>query len=303
MQRPLWDMMLKFESILCSHSNKGNIAADIASIEARRRRALYGPSNEDVVMGGEGLPDDDDDRNLGTGIQKSSLNEQLIRVEGYDVASRIANGMGRLVDVLTVTGAIGNGEFDSSTNSLDFAAAASTSLAAGGVSYDLWGDECAGGPSDVSYVKRLRFQRESRTRAAVSALGFGGINQGTAGKLLTSRQLTAGAAGQSSANSLALQSSPDWLRPLLLILPPVPKFGKSTVKPPPHLTEMALSTLRANPLPASRPVVTSYGNSNKKRGRDGGDSSDEDDGDNVGGGYSNQFRARQRTRLLSSSTN
>jgi hypothetical protein len=46
MQRPLWDMMLKFESILCSHSNKGNIAADIASIEARRRRALYGPSNE-----------------------------------------------------------------------------------------------------------------------------------------------------------------------------------------------------------------------------------------------------------------
>jgi hypothetical protein len=303
MQRPLWDMMLKFESILCSHSNKGNIAADIASIEARRRRALYGPSNEDVVMGGEGLPDDDDDRNLGTGIQKSSLNEQLIRVEGYDVASRIANGMGRLVDVLTVTGAIGNGEFDSSTNSLDFAAAASTSLAAGGVSCDLWGDECAGGPSDVSYVKRLRFQRESRTRAAVSALGFGGINQGTAGKLLTSRQLTAGAAGQSSANSLALQSSPDWLRPLLLILPPVPKFGKSTVKPPPHLTEMALSTLRANPLPASRPVVTSYGNSNKKRGRDGGDSSDEDDGDNVGGGYSNQFRARQRTRLLSSSTN
>ena len=303
MQRPLWDMMLKFESILCSHSNKGNIAADISSIEARRRRALYGPNNEDVVMGGEGSPDDDDDRNLGTGIQKSSLNEQLIRVEGYDVASRIANGMGRLVDVLTVTGAIGNGEFDSSSKSIDFAAAASASLAAGGVSYDLWGDECAGGPSDVSYVKRLRFQRESRTRAAVSALGFGGINQGTAGKLLTSRQLTAGAAGQASANSLALQSSPDWLRPLLLILPPVPKFGKSTVKPPPHLTEMALSTLRANPLPASRPVVMSYGNSNKKRGRDGGDSSDDDDGDNVGGGYSNQFRARQRTRLLSSNTN
>lgn len=58
--------------------------------------------------------------------------------------------MGRLVDVLTVTGAIGNGEFDAtSSSSLDFAAAALASLAAGGTSSELWGDECAGGPSDV----------------------------------------------------------------------------------------------------------------------------------------------------------
>jgi hypothetical protein len=299
-------MMLKFESILSSHSNKGNISADISSIEARRRRALYGPNNEDVVMGGEGLPDDEDDRNLGTGVQKSSLNEQLTRVEGYDVASRIANGMGRLVDVLTVTGAIGNGDFDSSSKSVDFAAAASASLVAGGITSDLWGDECAGGPSDVSYVKRLRFQRESRTRAALSALGLAGSSQGitgTSGKLLSSRERTVGVAGQAAANAIALQNSPEWLRPLLLLLPPVPKFGRSTVKPPPHLTELALSTLRANQLPASRPAVTSNGNSHKKRGRDDGDSSDEENGDTVGGGYSNQFRSRQRMRLLNSSSN
>mmetsp|Transcript_24403 Transcript_24403/g.52609 ORF Transcript_24403/g.52609 Transcript_24403/m.52609 type:complete len:1321 (-) Transcript_24403:368-4330(-) len=309
MQRPLWDMMLKFESTLSSQSSKGNVSADISSIESRRRRALYGPANEDVVMGGEGPPEDEDDRNLGTGVHKSSLNEQLVRVEGYDVASRIANGLGRLVDVLTVTGAIGNGEFDA-TASLDFAAAATASLAAGGVSSELWGDECAGGPSDVSYVKRLKFQRESRTRAAAAALGLGGAaNQGgigASGKLLRERSTVGGGAGaQAAANALALQNSPEWLRPLLLLLPPVPKFGRGTVKPPPHLTEMALSTLRGNPLPTVRPSSSKGGTNSKKRGRNhggGGDSSDEENGNTTGGGYSNQFRTRQRSRLVGSAS-
>ncbi|KAL7445467.1 hypothetical protein ACHAXH_010081 [Discostella pseudostelligera] len=301
MQRPLWDMMLKFESILSSR-NKVDISTDISSIEARRRRALYGPSNEDVVMGGEGSPDDEEDRNLGTGLHKSSLNEQLIRVEGYDVASRIANGMGRLVDVLTVTGVIGNGEFDGTSKSLDFAAAATSSLIAGGTASDLWGDDCAGGPSDVCYIKRLRFQRDTRTRAAALALGFAGSNQGiTSGKLL-SRERTAGAAGQAAANPLALQNSPEWLRPLLLLLIPVPKFGKGTVKPPPHLTELALSTLRANSLPANRPIEISNGNTQKKRERDGGNSSDDEEDNNTGGGYSHQFRSRQRLRLANTAS-
>ena len=305
MQRPLWDMMLKFESVLSSRSNKGNISADIASIEARRRRALYGPTNEDVVMGGEGPPEDEDDRNTSSS-QKNSLNEQLVRVEGYDNASRIANGMGRMVDVLTVTGAIGNGEYEgTSTSSLDFAAAASASLTAGGTSSDLWGDECAGGPSDISYVKRLKFQRESKTRAAAAALGLG-ANQGgltgTSGKLQL-RERTAGAGGQAAANALALQNAPEWLRPLLMLLPPASKFGRGTVKPPPHLTEMALTTLRANPLPASRPETTSSnenGANGKKRERDEGDSSDEENGNATGGGYSDTFRARQRSRLAAS---
>ena len=299
MQRPLWDMMLKFESVLSSRSNKGNISADISSIEARRRRALYGPTNEDVVMGGEGPHQEEE-----TNSHKNSLNEQLVRVEGYDVASRIANGMGRLVDALTVTGAIGNGEFNGTASSLDFAAAASTSLAAGGTSSDLWGDECAGGPSDVSYIKRLKFQRESKNRAAAVALGLGtaqGGLAGTAGKLQL-RERTAGAAGQAAAKALELQNAPEWLRPLLMLLPPVPKRHGTSVKPPPHLTEMALSTLRANPLPESRPE-SSNGASRLKRGRENdGDSSDEENGKTAGGGYSNQFRARQQARLVSASS-
>lgn len=296
-QRPLWDMMLKFESTLSSRSSNGNVSADIRAIEARRRKALYGPSNEDVVMGGEGAPDEEEDKNLGIGAQKSSLNEQLIRVEGYDVSSRIANGMARMVDVLAVTGAIGNGESD--TSSLDFASAAAASLAAGGVSSDVWGDECAGGASDVSYIQRLRFQRESRTRAATSALfgGLPGTSQGLAGgtgKLLSSRDRVAG----QGMSAIALQSAPEWLRPLLLLLPPLPKFGRGLIKPPPHLIEMALSTLRANALPP-RPVDTGASNGNaegKKRGRDDDDSSDDENGASAGG-YSNQFRARQRSRL------
>jgi len=295
MQRPLWDMMLKFESILSSRGSNGNISADISSIESRRRRALYGPGNEDVVMGGENAPEEEEDRNLGSGAQKNSLNEQLIRVEGYDVASRIANGMARMVDVLTITGAIGNG--DSDTSSLDFAAAAASSLAAGGTSSEVWGDECAGGPSDVSYVKRLRFQRESPTRAAISMFGgYPGAGQGvggTTGKLLSSRDRVA-AMGQ-GANAVAVQNAPEWLRPLIALLPPVPKFGRGITKPPPHLIEMALSTLRANELPS--PPSNGAANDSKKRRRDDGDSSDEEDNGVSGGGYSSQFRSRQRSRL------
>lgn len=310
MQRPLWDMMLKFESTLSGGS--GNTSADVLAVEARRRRALYGPGNEDVVMGGDAPPDDDDDRGLGAGAHKNSLNEQLVRAEGYDAASRIANGMGRMVDALAVTGAIGNGgEFDRSASSLDFAAAASASLAAGGSSTEVWADECAGGPSDVSYVKRLRFQREGRARAAAAALGLGGApggggaGGGAVGKLsLRERSAGSASAGQAAANALALQNSPDWLRPLLLLLPPVPKFGRGTVKPPPHLTEMALSALRTNPLPASRPTSSNGGRSSRKRGRNhAGDSSDEEDNGGGGGGYSSQFRSRQRSRLVGSAAN
>jgi hypothetical protein len=36
------------------------------------------------------------------GAQKATIAEQLIRSEGYDVSSRIVNGMSRTVDVLEV---------------------------------------------------------------------------------------------------------------------------------------------------------------------------------------------------------
>ena len=301
-QRPLWDMMLKFESILSARTNNGNVATDVAAIEVRRRKALYGAGNEDVVKGREGPPDEED---LSIGIQKSSLNEQLIRLEGYDVASRISNGMARMVDVLTVTGAIGNGEFD--TSSLDFSSAASASLAAGGASSNVWGDICAGGASDVSFVQRLRFQRESRARAATSALS-GGVTgaQGIAGgtKLLSAKERAAGAALGMGMNTMMIQSAPEWIRPLLLMLPPIPKFGRGLQKPPPHLVEITLATLKNNALPATRPVVaatTTNGASNVaiKRERDAnGEDSDDDEDGGAGGAYSNQFRARQRARLI-----
>ena len=301
-QRPLWDMMLKFESILSARTNNGNIATDVAAIEVRRRKALYGAGNEDVVKGREGPPDEED---LSIGIQKSSLNEQLIRLEGYDVASRISNGMARMVDVLTVTGAIGNGEFDSS--SLDFSSAASASLAAGGASSNVWGDICAGGASDVSYVQRLRFQRESRARAATSTLS-GGVTtaQSIAGgtKLLSAKERAAGAALGIGMSTMMIQSAPEWIRPLLLMLPPIPKFGRGLQKPPPHLVEITLATLKNNSLPATRPVVaatTTNGSSNiaikRERDANGEDSDDDEDG-GAGGAYSNQFRARQRARLI-----
>ncbi|KAK1744823.1 RNA cleavage stimulation factor [Skeletonema marinoi] len=286
MQRPLWDMMLKFESILSSRGSNGNISADISSIESRRRRALYGPGNEDVVMGGEIAPDEEEDRNLGSGAQKNSLNEQLIRVEGYDVASRIANGMARMVDVLTITGAIGMVIL---ILPLDFAAAAAASLAAGGTSSDVWGDECAGGASDVSYVKRLRFQRESPTRAATAL--FGGLPG-------AGQAVVAQVESYCHPEIVLLpwaKNAPEWLRPLIALLPPVPKFGRGITKPPPHLIEMALSTLRANVLP-SRPT-NGAANDSKKRRRDDGDSSDEEGNGASGGGYSSQFRSRQRSRL------
>ena len=303
-QRPLWDMMLKFESILSSQTNNSNVATDVSAIEVRRRKALYGAGNEDVVKGREGPPDEED---LSIGIQKSSLNEQLIRLEGYDVASQISCGMARMVDVLTVTGAIGNGEFD--TSSLDFASAASASLAAGGVSSNVWGDICAGGASDVSYVQRLRFQRESRARAASSVLLGGAIGvQGIAGgtKLLSAKG-AAGAALGMGMNTMIIQSAPEWIRPLLLLLPPIPKFGRGLQKPPPHLVEMTLLTLKGNALPAARPVVAAnangISNTTIKRERNGnGEDSDDDEDGGAGGAYSNQFRARQRARLAADGT-
>jgi hypothetical protein len=303
-QRPLWDMMLRFEAVL---SSGRNAPADVLAVEARRRRALYGPAGEDVIAGGEGPPDEDDDRGPGAGAHRSSLGEQLVRAEGYDVASRVANGLGRLVDALAVTGALGGGEAGGIAGGLDFAAAA---LAAEGASGTLWGDECAGGPSDVSYVRRLRFQREGRARAAAAATAPGLAapstgGGGVAGRLLSSHRERAPGG---MAGAVASHAAPEWLRPLLLLLPPVPKFGRAgAARPPPHLTEMALGALRSSTLPIRPTSVPGNGKAGagvRKRGRgfnNGGDSSDEENGNSMrGGGYSGQFRARQRSRLAGS---
>ncbi|KAL7547368.1 hypothetical protein ACHAWF_010681, partial [Thalassiosira exigua] len=303
-QRPLWDAMLRFESVLSSRPGSSS-SCDVASVEARRRRALYGPGREDLVAGGDRPPDDEDDRVLGTGAGRTGLNEMLIRAEGYDVASRIANGMGRMVDVLAATGAIGGGsELLGSGTGPDFAGAAAASTAAGGTP-DLLGDECAGGPSDASYVLRLKFRREGAARAAATVPSTGPSTG--AGKLLSRERSTAAVAPGGAV--AALREGPEWLRPLTLLLPPVPKFGRGVVRPPPHLVEVALSALRGNDLPSARPVGRKAadggaagavnGGRKRKWGGGGGDSSDEENGNAAGGGgYGGQFRARQRSRLV-----
>ena len=87
---------------------------------------------------------------------------------------------------------------------------------------------------------------------------------------------------------MAIQSMPEWLRPLCLMLPATRLRVAVVPKPPPHMVEMALSALKANPLPAERPA-------DSKRPRDDDDSDDE--GPRGSGGYGSQFRARQRARI------
>jgi hypothetical protein len=102
---------------------------------------------------------------------------------------------------------------------------------------------------------------------------------------------------------IAIQQAPEWLRPLLLILPASRLRLPVVAKPPPHMVEMALGTLRQNPMPAERPIdKTVSGDSKRKRNGDGGDSSDEENGGNRGG-YGSQFRARQLARMKSSRQN
>lgn len=104
------------------------------------------------------------------------------------------------------------------------------------------------------------------------------------------------AAGQPTAMMLAIQQSPEWLRPLLLMLPASRLRLPIVSKPPLHMTELALNSLRVNQLPAERPADTN--GSNKRRAVNGaGDSSDEEDV-SAGPGYGDLFRSRQRARLM-----
>ena len=75
-------------------------------------------------------------------------------------------------------------------------------------------------------------------------------------------------------------------------------------KPPPHLTEMALSTLRQNALPAERPAdgLSTKGSKRSVATANDGNSSDEDDGNGGTSGYGNAFRARQRARMAQNGT-
>ncbi len=127
--------------------------------------------------------------------------------------------------------------------------------------------------------------------SADSALAdHGGANAGS--KLLSARERVlqgaggsaAGApGGQSSAMMIAIQQAPEWLRPLLLILPASRLRLPVVAKPPPHMVEMALGTLRQNPMPAERPIDRTVSSDSKRKRNGDGDSSDEENGGNRGG--------------------
>ena len=264
----LWDMTLEFEQLIAT-ADPTNVQAAL-TVERKRRAALMGADKEDVATGG--APD------LQAQSQKSTVSEQLIRQDGYDMSSMIVNGLSRTVDVLDIMGLWGDG-----SNSKRFSKDEDED------------DECLpGGPSDASYQLRLRYAR-------LAASG-GNVEGEQSSKLLSARErLQQQQPSQNTAISMAIQQSPEWLKSLLLLLP-ASRRGVLH-KPPPHLTEMALATLRQSNLPAERPKdAKSNAVSGNKHGRGGGgDSSDEENGGRASGGYGLAFRARQRARQIAAS--
>jgi hypothetical protein len=290
-QRPLWDMMLKFESIL---SCRNGDLSTLQALEARRRKALYGPKFEDVTGGINSI-----EGGVGIGMNKTSLNETLFLTEGYDASSRIANGLSRIVDSLEVTGILCPESYNDTLLSMK-------AITPGMV----WKDDGAGGLSDASFRRRKFFELECTALQGYSGNSSMATANGTgmaqAGKLLTAKERLAQTVsqGQNTTIMAAVHASPEWLRGLLLQLPATARNYRGA-KAPPHLIEMALSALRTNNLPAERPNDLPSLNSRggmtapiPKRVREtgNGDSSDEED-NNGSSGYSSQFRARQRARI------
>lgn len=158
------------------------------------------------------------------------------------------------------------------------------------------GSDLPGGKSDASFRNRLLFMKMIASGESGDVLGEGPLGS----KILSARErlqqgssLQAGAGGQSSAIMLAIQQSPDWLRPLLLLLPASRLRLPIVAKPPPHLVELCLNALKINPLPAERP--TDENNTAEKRKREDQEDSDDENG-GISGGYDSQFRSRQRVK-------
>jgi Suppressor of forked protein (Suf) len=276
----LWDMTLRFESIM-SGSDPRNIAL-LKTVERRRHAALYGPEMEDVATGSLSSGNDV----IQVSGQKISISEQLIRTEGYDVSSSIVSGFSRAVNVLEVMGLWGS--------DVSILGRRKKRL------FNANDDELrAGSKSDASFQRRLNFQKQLEAGESIDSF----IGTDSISKLSSARERLVGTGitttGPSSAAALAIQQSPEWLRPLLNCLPASRLRTAILGKPPLHLVEMALSTLRSSTLPADRPTDILEGSIPRKRTLEEGDDS-EDENDTVGGiggGYGNQFRARQKARI------
>ncbi|KAL3903564.1 MAG: hypothetical protein SGILL_010397, partial [Bacillariaceae sp.] len=275
----LWNMTLQCEE-MWSIVDPTNLEV-AASVERRRRAALLGPEIEDVATGSRvGMGDSAEQ----VGVQKSSLAEQLVRADGYDVSSRIVNGLGRTVDVLDIIGLWGDGtagrQYLSKFRNED-------------------SDEVIpGGKSDRSYQRRLQFGR--KLAAGVNVMASGIADAGAKGMSARDRFQGGTPGFQNTPIQMAIQQMPDWLRGMVLMLPASRLRSTIVPKAPPHLIEMALTSLRQNNLPAERPKDDAASGSKKRSASAanmGGDSSDEETGPRGSGGYGSTFRARQRARI------
>ncbi len=285
----LWDMALQFESLV-SIADATNVPAAVA-LERKRRAALLGPDIEDVATGIRvGMGD-----SVAIGAQKSTIAEQLVRQDGYDPNSTIVNGMSRTVDVLDVMGLWGSGSGRS--NPLGHTMSATQAV-------EEEEEIIPGGKSDVAYQKRQHFAKLLASGGSTSLDEVGG-DPGS--RILSARERLQGAsapASQNTAVTMIIQNSPEWLRDLLMLLPASRLRTPVIGKPPPHLTEMALTALRQNKLPDERPQDDNNsqmaGTKHKMGSGNDGDSSDDEGGPRGSGGYGTQFRSRQRARQMQS---
>jgi hypothetical protein len=278
----LWNMTLQCEEMWSILDPKNLEVA--ASVERRRRAALLGPEVEDVATGSRvGMGDNAEQ----VGVQKASLSEQLIRADGYDPSSRIVNGLGRTVDVLDIIGLWGDGT----------AGRQHLSKLRNEESDEI----IPGGKSDRSYQRRLQFARKLAAGISVDVTG---IAEAGAKTLSARERLQGGTPGfQNTPIQMAIQQMPDWLRGMVLMLPASRLRSTIVPKAPPHLIEMALTSLRQSKLPAERPKddaengATGSSKRSAASANTGGDSSDEETGPRGSGGYGSTFRARQRARI------
>jgi Suppressor of forked protein (Suf) len=278
----LWDMMLHFEAV--GFPDPSSVAS-LHTIEKRRHEALLGPEIEDVATGGIiGVGEA-----VLIGAQKSSIAEQLIREDGYDVCSRVVNGLSRTVDVLNMMGLWGSDPSETKSRRVALNKAKS---------------EFSGGKSDICFQKRLMFEKLTHSGASSDV-----VMTETGSKIMSARERLGGpgsaiGVGGGTAIMLAIQQSPDWLRPLLLLLPASQLRLPIVAKPPPHLIEMALSTLRQNDLPSERPVDDkSKGSKRSVSATNDGNSSDDDDAGEFSSGYGVAFRAIQKARMMENGGN
>lgn len=255
----VWKLNLQLEAVLTGTDPVG--ASVVSSLEAQRRQAVWGPDVEDVAAGGWVGAMGQETALIGA--QKSSIAEQLLRTEGYDVSSKVANGLQRTVDLLGVMGMWGDDSTETHRHRRS----------------PLQEDDLPGGKSDTTFQQRLNYMEKL-------VAGSSGDADNSSKALSARERLQQPMAGAGSAMMLAIQQSPEWLRALLLLLPASKLRLPIVGKPPPHLTEMALDLLKQNELPADRPSGVG--------GRLANDSDDENGGATVG--YGSQFRARQKAR-------